>query len=137
MSKDKSVVDITSFNTVESSEHGEPMDLFYAGRETGLKLIVIGEHSDSVQRYLTERAKEFARKAKFAEKRGKELDSMLEFIEKTKDRDIENAMVRIIGWENGGEFDKEKLRRGLEKNPQWIEDVIEFSKDLGNFTKSA
>jgi hypothetical protein len=62
---------------------------------------------------------------------------MIEFVEQAKEKNIEAAMVRVIGWEGGGEFDKDKLRIGFENNPQWIEDVIDFSQDIGNFTKSS
>ncbi len=136
MSKDKAI-DITEFNTVKSSEEGSPMDLMFGGKPTGIQLIVLGEHSDTVQMFETEKAKKMARKSSIAEKRKQSLEFLLELLESSKERDIESAMARVSGWIGGGEFDKEKLRRGLENNPQWIIQIHDFSKDETNFTTAS
>lgn len=137
MKSQNTAVDITSFNTVKSSEDGAPLELTYGGKPVGIKLMVIGDHSDTVRAYETEKTKTFARKQQFAEKKKQELDFLLGLIDQSKERDVDAAMVRVIGWEGAGEFDKEKLRIGLTNNPQWIGEILDFSKETSNFTSAS
>lgn len=124
--------DILSFNTVEVANKGDDLELFYKGASTGIFLHVLGKDSDEVKQYQTENSKTFARQSKFAEKKGKEVDFFVGLIDKLDERNIDNALVRITGWTGAnGDYDTEKMRTALKNNPQWIDDVIEFSDNLG------
>jgi hypothetical protein len=129
MNKD---IDILSFNKVAQANEGADLELFYDGKTTGIFLHVVGKESDQVKTYEKEQLKDYARKAKFAEKKGTELELQLALIEKLDTRTIENAAVRVVGWKGAsGSYDVEKLKIALGNNPQWIDEIIEFSNTLG------
>lgn len=124
--------DILSFSTVDIANEGQELELFHKGKSTGIFLKVLGEYSDKVKEFQKENLKDYARKQNFANKKGKELDFQIALIEKLDERSIENAANRVVGWRGAnGAFDVEKLKIALGNNPEWIDEIIEFSQDLG------
>jgi hypothetical protein len=127
-------VDISSFNSVEVANKGEDFELFFQGKSTGIKLHVLGSDSDAVREFSKESLKDYARKSKFAQSKGseKEIAFQLAIIDKLEERTIETALVRIVGWSGqDGAYDEAKMRIALKNNPQWVDEVIEFSNSLG------
>jgi hypothetical protein len=137
MTKEIKAIDITSFNSVDSCGKGEYMPLQLSGKDVGIDLLVLGKDDDEVHLHETERLKGMARKSALAEKKKATLEFTLGLIESIKQRDIEAAAARVIGWKGAGDFDVEKLKVALKNNPQWIEDILDFSNDLTNFTKAS
>lgn len=124
--------DILSFNSVETANTGEELELFHKGATTGIFLQVQGAYADAVKIYQKEVTKELARKQKFAEKKGNDIDFLFMLIDKREQRDAENAANRVIGWRGAnGTFDKDKLKTALLNNPQWIDEIIDLSDAMG------
>jgi len=125
-------LDILSFNSRDESNKGGKLELFYKGESTNIFLHVLGSQSDKVKDYQKEQLKEYVRSQKFAEKQGKELDFQIKLIDGLEKRTIESALVRVVDWDGqDGKFDIEKVKIALENNPQWIDDIINFSDELG------
>lgn len=127
----ESTIDILSFNKVADANLGGELELFYNGNSTGIYLHVIGKESDAVKQYERDKLKDYARKAKLAEQKGKEIDFQVGLIDKLDDNSIEAALVRVTDWRGAGAFDKAKLKIALGNNPQWIDEIIEFSNSVG------
>jgi hypothetical protein len=125
-------LDILNFNSRDESNKGDKLELFYKGESTGIFLHVLGSNADAVKEYQKEQLKEYVRKQKFAERQGKEVDFQVGLIDKLDARSVENALVRVVGWEGQeGAYDAEKVKQALQNNPQWIDDIIQFSDELG------
>jgi hypothetical protein len=124
--------DILSFNTVDTANKGDELELFYNGASTGIFLQVLGVNADRVQDYQLTQLKEIQRKKKYAEKQGKEIDFEMALIDGLKHRSIDTAANRVIGWRGAnGNYDEAKLKTALKNNPEWIDEIINFSNDLG------
>lgn len=125
------MLDITKLDAISESNKGDELELFYKGESTGVKLLVLGSSADAVRLHAKDSLKDYARKNSLAEKRGTTADFQVALIEKLEDRNVENALVRVVGWVGQkGEFSKEVMRGVLERNPQWVDDVLEFSDFL-------
>lgn len=125
-------LDILSFNSRDENNKGGKLELFYKGESTGIFLHVLGSQSDKVKDYQKEQLKDYVRSQKFAEKQGKELDFQVKLIEGLEKRTIESALIRVVDWEGQeGDYDAEKVKQALQNNPQWIDDIINFSEELG------
>ncbi len=128
----KETVDFSNFNSVEVANKGDELELFYQGKTTGIFLSVLGVNSDRVQDYQLANLKEIQRKKKYAEKQGKEIDFEMALIDGLSQRSIDTAANRVIGWRGAnGTYDEAKLKTALKNNPQWIDEIINFSNDLG------
>ena len=126
------LLDLNSFDTVGDNNKGEKFELVFKGSATGVFLTVLGKHADVVKLHQTELNKEYARKAKFAEKKGTEADLLVSILDKSDEQSIKNACVRVIAWEGlKEEFNLENLNKLFSKNPQWVDEVVNFSDDLG------
>jgi hypothetical protein len=75
------------------------------------------------------------REASMAQRRGKEPPQMT--IEELRDYNMQNAVLRVRGWKNvTQEFSPELLKKVIERNPHFLDQIIEASDDVGNFTKA-
>lgn len=125
------LVDLTKFNAVAEANEGGELELFHKGESTGVFLKVLGKNSNAVRNHIRESLKDYARKNAMAEKRGELVDFQVKLIDKLDERNIENALVRVAGWRGAsGEYDREVMRSVLERNPQWADDIMEFSDFL-------
>lgn len=136
------MLDLAKLNVAEAAEAGYKMQLVHpVTREPfkGVYITVRGDDSKTVQGWIrgivTRRQMEEAA----ARRRGKEAEPMT--IAEAEEQAAEGAAKRIIGWENIGrdgkliEFSFEAAKSLCAENP-WIRDqVLEASKDLGNFVK--
>jgi hypothetical protein len=124
-------VDLSKFDSVASANAGDEMELIFKGAGTGVFLKVLGKYSDAVRAYQRESLKDYARKNAMAEKRGELIDFQIRMIDRLDERNIENALVRVSDWRGAtGEYNKETMRGVLERNPQWVDDIMEFSDFL-------
>lgn len=130
-------LDITAFDAVKDSEAGHDFELKQPDGITGTGVIVtiVGKHADAVVAYHRNILNKMMRDEQQARRRGKanEVD-----IQKLNDQSREDAALRVIGWKNvQQEFSRDLLKTVFIRNPHWVDQIIEESNDLGNFTKSA
>lgn len=130
-----SAIDLSQFDQIAIESQGQDLPLTFRGKDTGAILVVIGENSDSVREYELNKFKTTVKKEKYAAKQGKSD----EFIDKQVDNldliRVEDALARVIGWKNvNGEYKKEALRPTLIKNPQWVDDILKMSAEMGKTT---
>jgi hypothetical protein len=129
--------DITSFDAVAESDGGYEFEL--KGTDgmtgTGVLLTVIGKHSNAVNLWLNKIVNDSIRERVMAERKNKPIEP--KSFEDIKAQNLQGAVLRVIGWKNvTQEFSKELLLTVLQKNPHFVEQIIEQSDNLGNFTKA-
>ena len=136
MSKDQGV-DILGFDTVSGCENAQPMELLAADGMTkiGISLMVLGSHADVVKKHFKDKAKRFMTSSAMAEKQGKQDQFTEKLVDAKETNEIEGAAVRVTGWVGvKQDFSQDLLKQALTKNPHWIEQVVKFSENVGNFT---
>lgn len=129
--------DITSVSSVDRCAKAAPMEVLdIDGKKLGFQLLVLGAQAEAVQKYTNKIVNAEILQNAVARKSGKQPEPKL--MEDTISSNIEAALVRIIGWEGVQQkFDKELLRDAIRKNPHWVNQIIEFSNSLENFTKAS
>ena len=135
----KQELDLSVFDAVKECEDGEWFDFRYNGKETGIKFLVMGKHASKVAAYETKKTQELARRSTMAEKRKATDELLQELIANEKKRGVDDAMVRVCGVSKDGmqqEFDPVVFRQFLEKNPDTVKQIIDFSDDVSVFTKA-
>lgn len=136
MSKNE-LIDLGVFNTVEASSHGEWLPFKFNGKETGAEFKILGNHSERVRAYETAKTKAMARKTNLAEKRKDTLGLLMELIESADERSIDDALARVCDWRGvKGAYSDAAMREFLTRNPQFIDEILDFSKDTSIFTKA-
>lgn len=129
--------DITSFDAVTESESGYEFELKGTDEMTGtgVSLSIIGKHSNAVNLWLNKIINESIRERTIAERKGKQIEP--KSFEDIKAQNLQGAVLRVVGWKNvTQEFSKELLLTVLQRNPHFVEQIIEQSDNLGNFTKA-
>ena len=128
-------LDILSFNAVKDCAQGFNLEMKNPyGDALGFSLAVIGKHSDAVVNWVNSIVNKATVEAEVARRKGKDVPSKT--MQELRAQNIEGALVRVIGWDGiEQKFDKELLKTAIENNPHWIDQIIEASDDLGNFTK--
>jgi len=131
-------IDISKFDSVGESNKGQDLELIYKGQATGITLHVLGSFADDVRSYQNAKLIEYARNSAHAKAKGTdaEIEYTTKILRTSEKSSIENALVRVVGWSGAShkgseEFTKEGLTELLTRNPQWIEDIIEFSENMG------
>jgi hypothetical protein len=130
-------IDITAFDSMKDSEAGYDLELKQPDGMTGTGVVVtvIGRHSDVVMTFNRKRLNKALRDQQIAEKRGKPIELSAE---KLRDEAIEDAALRVTGWKNVKQpYTPQLLKAALVRNPHWIDQILEASNDLGNFTTSS
>lgn len=132
----KKQADILSLNTVEESAKGYDLDIVDGnGASLGFSLTIIGKHSDAVTHWVNKLVNKAMLDQSVAQRKGKPV--AVKTMEEIKRQNIDGALVRVVGWkEVNQEFSKDILRTVLEKNPPMIDQIVDASDDLGNFTKT-
>ena len=128
-------IDILSFNTVADCGNGFDLEMKNAyGDSLGFSLKIIGKHSDAVVNWVNSIVNKATVDAEIARRKGK--PEATKTMQELRAQNIEGALVRVIGWSGVEQkFDKGLLKTAIENNPHWIDQIIEASDDLGNFTK--
>lgn len=130
-------IDITSFDAVSLSERGAEIELLAedGATGTGVFVTVLGKNADAVRKYINGVLDKQAREASLAARRGKPVDP--KSMEEIRAHNIESAVVRVTGWRNVRQaFDRDLLRQALQRNPHWVDQIVDASADLGNFTSA-
>jgi hypothetical protein len=131
-------IDLSKFDSVGENNKGQHLELFFKGEFTGVTLHVLGSLADDVRAYQNRKLLEYATNSAHAKAKG--TDAEIEYTKRilmnSEKSSIENALVRVVGWSGAShkgseEFTKEGLTELLTRNPQWIEDIIEFSENMG------
>ena len=133
----KSAVDIMSFDAVSESEAGYEFELKSKDEitGTGVFVTVLGKHADSVNKWATKIVNTQIRENQIAARKGKQVDP--KSLEEIKEQNIEGAVLRVTGWRNVSQpFSKELLTTVLKRNPHFIDQIIQESDNLGNFTQA-
>lgn len=129
--------DITAVSSVDRCAHAAPMDVQdMDGQELGFQLMVLGAQAQAVQSYTNKVVNDEIIQNELARKKGKPQKQRT--MEDTINSNIEAALIRVSDWVGVKQkFDKEILRDAIKKNPHWVNQIIEFSNDLRNFTKAS
>jgi len=128
--------DISKINSVERCAHAAEMEVCdMDGAELGIQFMVLGAQADAVVKHGSKAFNQSVLESERA-KRGK--DTKPKTLEEIHESNIDSALVRVIGWKNvQQEFSKELCRDAIKRNPHWVNQIIEFSNDLRNFTKAS
>ena len=134
-------MDIEALNYVEMSETGFEFEFLDVsnGNGTGLFITVIGEHAEQVQEWKRKTINSMRNRDFLLLKKGK--DEYRKY-EEDVSSSLDSAVARIIGFrgisENGkpAEFSKETARRLCSINPEILNQVLETSNMMSNFTLS-
>lgn len=130
------MIDIDAFDAVSESEQGHEFELKEKDgvTGTGVVLVVIGKHADAVTKHAAKIINQAQRDALMAQKSGK--PAPMKTLEELREQNIEAAAIRVTGWKNVKQpFSADLLKNALRRNPHWIDQIVEASDDLGNFSR--
>lgn len=100
---------------------------------TPLYFIVLGRQSNQVNDFYTKQVNEYISRNDLARKRGKTVEAKT--AQQMREDNINGAAIRVVAWEGVRQtFDRDVLKAALMRNPHWIDQIIEESDDVGNFT---
>ena len=130
--------DLAKHNFSTAAEQGYTFSLKTpTGADSGAKLTILGELSPTVKAYSRKKFAEYQQRQVMLKRKGKEDEQMS--LEEAEEMAVENALVRLIGWEgvtdDGKEvkFSKEKAREVLTNHTRLLEQIISESQDVLNF----
>lgn len=127
-------IDITVFDSVTACGNGHEFELLGTDgvTGTGIKLTVIGKHSEPVTKWISKVVSQSMREQNMAARRGKPVEP--KSLDELREQNIDGACVRVTGWSGVKQpFAQDLLRTALKRNPHFIDQVVEHSDDLGNF----
>ena len=102
------------------------------GIDTGARILVIGSESQAYKDYVSAHFKKMGKAEADAKKRGKEVEKPS--FDALIDDDATLASLITVGWKGFKEpFSKENAKRLYVSNSKLRNEVIEASKDDGNF----
>lgn len=129
--------DIVTQDFSATAEAGYTFELILpTGEDSGAKLTILGDMSKTVRAYSRKKIKEFQLQQQTARRKGKEVEPSIEELEEMA---VEQALVRLIGWEGITEkgkvvpFSKEKAQEILTAHPWIREAIIDEAADVTNF----
>lgn len=134
-------MDFSQLNTLKASENTHRFEIIHpvTGEGIGAMLDVYGSQSDVVQRFQSSVLRKL-QKQEFENQRTRK--PQFKELTELKAEALENALVRIAGWENVEwegkplEFTQANAKMLLTQCPWLADQVIEQSDDLGNFLKA-
>lgn len=132
------LVDIDVFDAAGDCETAQELELLGVDgiTTTGIKLLVLGEHAERVEKFFKTKTKQFVSASEIAKKQGKESEFSAKLIDNSLDREVDGAAVRVTGWLGVKQpFADALLKHALKRNPHWIPQINKFSSSIGNFTK--
>lgn len=130
-------VDITSFDAVTECEYGHEFELKDKDGISGIgvRLVVLGKHADVVNKWINKTVNTLIREKQIAERKGRNMDP--KSLDDIREQNIEGAVIRVVGWKNVKQpFTPDLLKAALKRNPHWIDQIVEESDNLGNFSKA-
>jgi len=132
----ETLLDITEFDAVSESEVGHEFELVGIDGITGTGVIVTvqGKHADEVTKWTSGILTKMQREQQLAARKGKQVEP--KSLEELREQNIAGAALRVTGWRNVKQpFSRDLLKVALRRNPHWVDQIIEKSDDLANFTK--
>ncbi|OOF48301.1 hypothetical protein BKK54_11105 [Rodentibacter genomosp. 1] len=134
-------MDFSKLDVHSTAQHTFRFEVLHpvTGDGTGAFIDVYGAESDPVRKYTASQLRQL-QKQEFENSRTRK-PKYVELSE-LEDRKLENALVRIAGWENvkwGKEemvFTSENARKLLMACPWLSDQIVEHSDELGNFLKA-
>ncbi len=129
-------IDILTYDAVKACGTGidHPMKDIDGITETGVVMTILGKHADAVVHWTNRIINEAFKERAIANKRGKDIQPRTP--EQITEQNIEGCVVRVTGWKNvKQDFSQDLLKIVLRKNPHWIQQIVDVSDDLGNFTE--
>ena len=133
----KTPVDITSFDAVAECEGGQEFELKDKDgmTGTGITLVILGKHADTVNKWINKIVNASIREQQIAARKGKQVEP--KSIDEVREQNIDGAVIRVTGWKNVKQpFTADLLKTQLKRNPHWVDQIIEESDNLGNFSKA-
>lgn len=129
--------DITSISSVDRCANAAEMNVLdIDGTEIGFQFLVLGAQADAVVKHANKAFNLQMQEEMLARKTGKQAKQKT--LEEIQESNIESALVRVAGWKGvAQEFNKDLCRDAIKRNPHWVNQIIEFSNDLRNFTKAS
>lgn len=134
--KDQNFTDITAFDAIKESDRGYEFELKHTDgiSGTGIYLTVLGKHSDEVNKWTNALINKSIKENQMAQRKGKSVEP--KSLEEMREQNLEGTIIRVIGWRNvKQDFERDLLKTVLRRNPHWVDQIIEESDNLGNFTK--
>lgn len=128
-------VDITDFDAVANCAEGHKFELKETDgiTGTGIVLTIIGKHADPVNKWVNKIINQSMREQHMAARKGK--TSEPKSLDELREQNIDGACVRVIGWSGVKQpFSVDLLKSALKRNPHWVDQIVEESDDLGNFS---
>jgi L-alanine-DL-glutamate epimerase-like enolase superfamily enzyme len=128
-------IDILAFDAVSKATAGYLLELKGPDNitSTGVKVRVLGKHSDVVQDWTSKVVNQMVRDAEYQKRRGKTAEPQT--VEEIRENNRKGAVIRVTGWEGvKQDFSPELLDKVLQRNPHWIDQIIEASDDVKNFS---
>lgn len=128
-------VDILGFDAVAQSEQAYEIELKdVQGEGTGVYVSILGKHADAIIKWTSKIINQMERERAMAQKAGKQ--PPIKTIEELREQNVEGAALRVTGWRNvKQQFSQDLMKQALRRNPHWVDQIINESDDLGNFTK--
>lgn len=132
--------DLSNIDTPATSEAGLEIELDYNGQKTGWFVTVRGEHAPSVKRWQLGVGNKFRLKEWQDKRKGKN-DTPAPMTEEDMELGLRAAVARIAGFRgvvfSGQPFDFSEANAYelVRRHPPFADQVLEFSNDIGNFTK--
>ncbi|MDP8184409.1 hypothetical protein [Phocoenobacter skyensis] len=132
---------LSDFNIVKASENTHTFAIVnpVTGEETDGLISIYGSESDVVRKFQAKQLRKLQKKEFENSRTRKQKFTELEELRQTT---LENAVVRVAGWENIEwedeklEFNEENARKVLKNCPWLCEQIVEQSDDIGNFIKA-
>ena len=127
------LISISAIDTRAAAARGFELELEYPrGTGLGVYLTVLGEHSEAVESFEIDRADKRAEEGFEAARKG---SVKARTSREVLAENLESAVFRVVGWRGvQEEFSKDLLRAFLQRNPDFVDQVIAASRDRANFT---
>jgi hypothetical protein len=128
-------IDIGSFDAVAVSAAGHEFELIGLDGVTGTGVFVTvqGKHADEVFKWMSATVGKATLEMQIAQRKNKPMPT--KSMEDLRSQNIEGATIRVIGWRGvKQDFDRALLKAALGRNPHWIDQIVEESDNMGNFT---
>ncbi|WP_394064524.1 hypothetical protein [Alcaligenes sp. WGS1538] len=128
----QAIYSLSDINTRAIADRGFEIELEYpVGHGLGIFLTVLGEHSDIVEQYEIERADRRAQEQLASAKTG---EVKVRTVKEVLQNNRESAAHRVIAWRGiKEEFSTELLQGFLQNNPDFVDQILEASRDRANF----
>lgn len=128
-------VDIMGFDALTESDSGYEFELKGTDQitGTGIYLTITGKHGKEYSKWFAKVVNAAIRDNAIAARKNQPLAT--KSLDENKAQHIEGTVLRVTGWRNVSQpFSRELLATVLGRNPHFVEQIVEESDNLGNFS---